>query len=80
LYATHIPTGYVPLIFENNPFSDFNKHKQMILLNERPPNMEAQAHLLNDDVTPVDKMFVRNNGLTPDGINLSEWKLEIDGE
>ena len=52
----------------------------MILLNERPPNMEAQAHLLNDDVTPVDKMFVRNNGLTPDGINLSEWKLEIDGE
>ena len=80
MYATHIPTGYVPLIFENNPFSDFNKHKQMILLNEQPPNMEAQAHLLNDDVTPVDKMFVRNNGLTPDGINLSEWKLEIDGE
>ena len=52
----------------------------MILLNEQPPNMEAQAHLLNDDVTPVDKMFVRNNGLIPDGINLSEWKLEIDGE
>ena len=45
--------------------------------------MEAQPHLLDDEITPRERLFVRNNGRIPDlayGNGLSEWRLVIDGE
>ena len=54
----------------------------MLLLNDRPLNMETPMHLLDDEITPVDKMFVRNNGLIPDSAysqSLDSWRLTIDG-
>lgn len=76
-----MPKGYTPLALqEPNPFKLFNKHKDMVVLNDKPWNMEAQAHLLDDKVTPNDKMFIRNNGLIPESIDLSKWTLTIDGE
>jgi len=56
------------------------KHKEMVLLNDRPLNIEAPAHLLDDEITPADKMFVRNNGNLPENIDISKWTLEISGE
>ena len=52
------------------------------LLSERPLNAETPAHLLDDAVTPVSKMFVRNNGIPPDtrAIDPLEWALEVSGE
>lgn len=56
------------------------KNKEMMLLNDRPLNIETPPHLLDDAITPVDKMFVRNNGNLPENINASTWELVIEGE
>lgn len=56
------------------------KHKELILLNDRPLNIETPAHLLDDKITPYDKMFVRNNGNMPAVIDAKEWTLTIEGE
>jgi len=52
----------------------------MLVLNNRPWNIEAQAHLLDDKVTPNSRMFIRNNGLIPKEIEEKNWTLTIDGE
>lgn len=56
------------------------KHRDLILRNDRPWNIETPAHLLDDRITPADRMFVRNNGLIPENIDPASWKLTIDGE
>ncbi len=56
------------------------KHKDLVLLGDRPLNIETPAHLLNDNITPANKMFVRNNGLLPENIEANTWKLTIGGE
>jgi DMSO/TMAO reductase YedYZ molybdopterin-dependent catalytic subunit len=56
------------------------KHKEMIVHNDRPWNIETPVHLLDDEITPTDKMFVRNNGLIPTELNEDTWTLTIDGE
>jgi DMSO/TMAO reductase YedYZ molybdopterin-dependent catalytic subunit len=57
-----------------------NKHPEMVLLSEKPINMEALPHLLDDNITPEEKLFIRNNGNLPDKIDASTWQLEISGE
>ena len=58
------------------------KDPELIILNDRPINAETPPHLLNDDLTPGDKFFVRNNGIVPplDSIDMNSWTLEIAGE
>lgn len=76
-----MPNGYVPLLFQDpDPFNMFNKNREMTLLNNKPWNMEAKAHLLDDAITPNKYMFVRNNGLVPEIDRKVDWKLTIDGE
>ena len=55
----------------------------LILMNDRPLNAETPAHLLDDDVTPYEHFFVRNNGLVPDtalDMNAEGCNLKIDGD
>lgn len=81
VFAGSMPSGYLPLAFqETDPFKLFGKDEAMVVLNDVPWNMEAQAHLLNDRVTPNKYMFIRNNGLIPAAVDESVWKLTIDGE
>lgn len=77
-----LPDNYTPVALEqdNDPGKLFGKHKDMIVLNDKPWNVESKAHLLDDDVTPADKMFIRNNGLIPDNIDVDNWTLTIKGE
>jgi len=56
------------------------KHKDLIVLNDKPINAETPAHLLDPEVTPADVFFVRNNGVVPQNIDVNSWKLTIDGE
>jgi DMSO/TMAO reductase YedYZ molybdopterin-dependent catalytic subunit len=51
-----------------------------VVLNDRPVNAETPAHLLDDPVTPADRLFVRNNGIPPARVELDNWALTIDGE
>lgn len=50
------------------------------LLNERPLNAETPAHLLTDATTPTNRLFVRNNGLLPERMDSSSWRLNVGGE
>lgn len=81
VFASTMPTGYVPVaIKDNDPTKLFGKHQDMVVLNEKPWNIEAQAHLLDDKVTPASKMFIRNNGIIPEKIDVDNWTLTVDGE
>ena len=76
-----MPEGYKPLAFQDpDPFTMFNKDKGMAVLNDKPWNIEAKAHLLDDEITPNKYMFIRNNGLIPENIDTSVWALTVDGE
>jgi len=81
VFGATMPKGYVPLgLQEPDPFKMFKKDRQMVVLNSKPWNMEAQAHLLDDKITPSKYMFIRNNGLIPENIDVTNWTLTIDGE
>jgi DMSO/TMAO reductase YedYZ molybdopterin-dependent catalytic subunit len=81
VFGSKIENGYTPIALQDpDPFKLFNKNKEMVILNDKPWNIEAQAHLLDDNITPNSKMFIRNNGLTPEKINPKDWTLIIDGE
>jgi len=76
-----MPDGYVPVALQDtDPFKLFNKDKDMVVLNDKPWNIEAQAHLLDDKITPNKSIFIRNNGLIPEDIDVDNWTLTIDGE
>ena len=78
VFGESMPSGYVPLALqEPDPFKLFDLDSSMVVLNNRPWNIEAQAHLLDDNITPNSKMFIRNNGLIP-GLTLRDsngWPL-----
>lgn len=81
IFANTIPEGYEILGLQDpDPFSLFQKDKAMVVLNNKPWNIEALAHLLDDRVTPNKYMFIRNNGLVPEKIDIKNWILTIDGE
>ena len=81
VYGTKIPENYTLLGLQDpDPFQMFDKDKEMVVLNSKPWNMEAVAHLLDDRITPNKYMFIRNNGLVPENIDAKEWTITFDGE
>ncbi|MFL1010905.1 sulfite oxidase [Flavisericum labens] len=81
VFGSNILKGYTPIgLQEPDPFKMFKKNPEMVVLNDKPWNIEAQAHLLDDKVTPNSCMFIRNNGLVPEDIDPNIWTLTIDGE
>ena len=81
VYGAKMLEGYTPLALQDpDPFKLFKKHKDMIVLNDKPWNIESAAHLLDDKITPNSAMFIRNNGRLPENIDASKWVLTIDGE
>ncbi len=54
---------------------------KLAVLGDRPLVAETQAELLDDNVTPTNKLFIRNNGQVPDITgDPKAWKIKIDGE
>jgi sulfite oxidase len=57
------------------------KDKGLVVLGDKPLVAETPEHLLNDDTTPTEKFFVRNNGGMPDEAKDPDaWKITIQGE
>ena len=79
VFASKMPKGYVPLLFDEKDALK-GKSQEMIVQGDKPWNVESPVHLLDDRITPVDKMFIRNNGLIPETIDVESWTLTIDGE
>jgi DMSO/TMAO reductase YedYZ molybdopterin-dependent catalytic subunit len=81
VFGSNIPENYTLLGLQDpDPFQLFKKDKEMVVLNSKPWNMEAVAHLLDDKVTPNPYIFIRNNGQVPEDINVKEWTITFDGE
>lgn len=81
VFGKYLPEGYIPLGLQDpDPFKMFDKHPEMVVLNDKPWNIESVAHLLDDRVTPNRKMFLRNNGKIPETVDPSKWTLTFDGE
>jgi sulfite oxidase len=53
----------------------------LVVLDTPELNAECPAHLLDDDVTPTGRLFVRNSGRAPDvtPAEAASWTLRIDG-
>src|ERR1700692_83417 len=51
------------------------------ILDAEELNAETPAHLLDDDITAVDRLFVRNSGSMPAfaADEIANWTLTIDG-
>ncbi len=81
-YGRFMPAGLIPAAFADGgeAFRIPGKHRGLVVLNDRPLNAETPPHLLDDAVTPVDRLFVRNNGLPPTDVDPAAWTLEIGGE
>lgn len=81
VFGELMPSRYIPLALQDpDPFKMFNKDKEMIVLNDKPWNLEAQAHLLDEKVTSNKYMFIRNNGKVPENIDVKNWTVTFDGE
>lgn len=57
------------------------KAKGLVVLGDKPLVAETPEHLLDDETTPTEKFYIRNNGLTPEGFKDGDaWTFKIDGE
>lgn len=79
-FAHLMPRGLIPVALADSGLMFVEGKDGLTVLNERPLNAETPAHLLNDDITPTDRMFVRNNGIPPDAVDPETWTLAIGGE
>ena len=74
--------GMMPIALDNLQAAGLPK-TDMLVHTKNPFNGEFTPHLLNDDVTPTERHFVRNNSGIPKRAiekDRNGWKLVIDGE
>jgi DMSO/TMAO reductase YedYZ molybdopterin-dependent catalytic subunit len=85
-FADRLPAGFIPAAFAQGAAPGPKPLKmdgkaEILVIQERPLNAETPEHMLDDDVTPNAKYFIRNNGLPPDApADPKAWKFKIDGE
>ncbi|WP_349359123.1 sulfite oxidase [Stappia sp.] len=85
-FARFFPEGLQPVGLAHAQGADMDAYAfkdQLTLLNDRPINAETAAHLLDDRVTPANRLFIRNNGNVPEHAlegDASGWTLTVDGE
>ncbi len=79
-FARFLPAGMQPVAFAQE--SGLPGKSGLSILSDRPVNAETPPHLLDAAVTAGERMFVRNNGLTPNvsAEDAANWRLTIDGE
>jgi hypothetical protein len=57
------------------------KNDKLVVIGERPLVAETPEHLLDDDTTPIEKFFIRNNGQIPEAAKEPDkWKFTVEGE
>jgi DMSO/TMAO reductase YedYZ molybdopterin-dependent catalytic subunit len=90
-FASNMPGGMIPAaLAQGTPpaapkgpqYLTFpGKNEKLVVLGERPLVAETPENLLDDDTTPTNKFYIRNNGQIPEENKEPEkWKITIDGE
>ncbi len=76
-FHRNMPQGLIPAAFaQGDPLAG---KLGLTLLNDRPVNAETPAELLDDEITPTDRHFIRNNGNPPESVDPGTWTLTVDG-
>ena len=80
-FAPCMPAGLLPAAFAGEAAPEVIPGKAgLVVLNDRPLNAETPAHLLDDDITPNQRLFIRNNGIPPANVDPTTWTLQVAGE
>jgi sulfite oxidase len=93
-FASNMPAGLIPAALaqaasppagqakKGPQYLNFpGKSDKLVVLGERPLVAETPEHMLDDETTPTEKFFVRNNGIMPDPTKEPDkWRLLVDGE
>ncbi len=77
-FHRNMPSGFIPEALAATAMEIKGKNG-LTVLNDRPVNAETPPHLLDDDVTPTSRHFIRNNGIPPEDMKSDTWMLTIDG-
>lgn len=77
-FHANMPAGFIPVAMADNHDPMMGKDA-ITVLNDRPVNAETPAHMLDDEVTPTTRHFIRNNGIPPEDMNADTWRLTVDG-
>jgi len=82
VYHHFMPAGLIPAALADTTEAFTIRGKDgLTVLNDRPLNAETPAHLLDDDITPVERLFVRNNGIPPEmPADPGTWTVKVTGE
>ena len=80
VFGNYIKEGWLPIGDSNSKNLFKDKHLELTILNQKPLNAETPVHLLNDTVTSNDLLFIRNNGIPPEKVDLDKWRLSVEGE
>jgi len=84
-FAELMPGGFVPKAFaqaaKEPKLLKMDGKAELVVLGDRPLVAETPAHMLDDDVTPTEKFYIRNNGQIPEpAADGDAWEIVIDGE
>jgi sulfite oxidase len=90
-FAATMPAGLIPAAMAEGAAPSPTKGPQhlqfpgksdrLVVLGDRPLVAETPESQLDDDTTPTDKFFVRNNGTIPEAtMDPDAWRITIDGE
>src|SRR5687767_9385201 len=85
-FAANMPGGLIPAALaaaakgpQRLKFP--GKNDGLVVLGDKPLVAETPEHLLDDDTTPNDKFFIRNNAGIPEAAKVPDaWKITIDGD
>lgn len=77
------PSGLIPAAWAQGQPTTlvFEGKDALVLLGDRPLVAETPEDMLDDDVTPVNRFFIRNNGTIPEPpADPDRWEVVVDGE
>ena len=92
-FAASMPQGLVPAALAQGaatgtaaasgpqPLNFPGKNPNLVVLGDRPLVAETPEQMLDDETTPTEKFFIRNNGQIPEPTADPEgWKITVEGE
>jgi DMSO/TMAO reductase YedYZ molybdopterin-dependent catalytic subunit len=94
-FSQTMPAGLVPGAFAQEkpaapsapaakgpiPLNFPGKSDKLVVIGEKPLVAETPESQLDDDTTPYEKFFIRNNGQVPEPAKDADaWRIKIDGE
>jgi DMSO/TMAO reductase YedYZ molybdopterin-dependent catalytic subunit len=84
-FAASMPGGLIPAAMAQTadapePFDFPGKSPGLVSLGDRPLVAETPEHMLDDETTPYENFFIRNNGTPPEPpADPDAWVVTIDG-